>query len=201
MSSRKNRPFDQKQRTNDPSKVLERASRAASLHEQNIRFAAKLISDGHHKYDIKRRLQTTCGLSFSPKNFEMIMSAARTMLAIQLGKTREEHRGESLDFYLRLSRDPAADPQARLRARERVDKLLGLEAATKSLIEVSVDDMAARMRAAVQSATGSIPAEKTLEADFEVVHSPDSPGSPPAEELYDGGDSDGEEDSSAGDGA
>lgn len=52
---------------------------------------------------------------------------ARTRLLAALQKEREEHRADSLAFYQFLATRAGVDPELKLRAQHRIDKLLGLE--------------------------------------------------------------------------
>jgi len=58
---------------------------------------------------------------------DIYISRARDRLLLHLNQTKEEHRANSLAFYEGVMMNPEANLTEKIRARERVDKLLGLE--------------------------------------------------------------------------
>jgi len=63
---------------------------------------------------------------------------AKDLLMRDLMRGRDEHRCESLAFYRSVILDPNASTADKIRARERIDKLLGLEQPVKAEVEMSV---------------------------------------------------------------
>jgi hypothetical protein len=63
---------------------------------------------------------------------------ARELLMQDLLRSKEEHRCDALAFYRSVILDPNASTVDKIRARERIDKLLGLEQPVKAEVEMSV---------------------------------------------------------------
>jgi hypothetical protein len=78
---------------------------------------------------------------------------ARPRLLIHLNQSKEEHRADSLAFYEGVQEGQASNVAEKLRARERIDKLLGLEQPMQIHAEISarpsgiaVDDLPIEQR-------------------------------------------------------
>jgi hypothetical protein len=67
----------------------------------------------------------------SSRTLERYLAAARKRLLAADGKTVEERRAESRAFYEAILRNESAAPRDRLYARERIDRLYGLDAPRK----------------------------------------------------------------------
>jgi hypothetical protein len=61
------------------------------------------------------------------RTIEKYLSRARARMVDESGKTEKDLRTDSLNFYLSIARDQTADHRSRLIARERVDRLYGLD--------------------------------------------------------------------------
>lgn len=66
-------------------------------------------------------------IQMDARTIERYLSRARGRLVEESGKSKEELRAESLNFYLTITRDITADPRSRIQARERIDRLYGLD--------------------------------------------------------------------------
>lgn len=66
------------------------------------------------------------------RTVDRIVARARAELLVRLGRSKETFRSESLAFYEAKARDKEASVSDQIRARERIDKLLGLDAPTRS---------------------------------------------------------------------
>lgn len=66
-------------------------------------------------------------IEMDARTIERYLSRARARMVIESGKTKSELREDSLNFYLTIARDLTADPRNRIIARERIDRLYGLD--------------------------------------------------------------------------
>lgn len=66
-------------------------------------------------------------IEMDARTVERYLSRARARFVEESGKTKDELRTDSLNFYLAIARDLGADHRSRLQARERVDRLYGLD--------------------------------------------------------------------------
>ena len=100
-----------------------------------------LLSSGYLKSDIKRHLRRWAEkkqkslqahhpnivIEMDARTVERYLSRARARMVEESGKTKEELRQDSLNYYLAITRDQSADHRSRLIARERIDRLYGLD--------------------------------------------------------------------------
>jgi hypothetical protein len=93
--------------------------------EERIDFAAHLIASKRYPSDVKRLLKKQYKISRAQA--ERYMSRARDVVVGWSGKTKEEHRVESLALYESIIRK-SVDDDRRMNAQARIDRLLGLEA-------------------------------------------------------------------------
>lgn len=159
----------------------QRAQAAAKFDSHCIELATRLISDGYERHQVAKKLSQTHAAhlranrepySASKKPpvawFTSIISAAEARLLASLQKGKARHQAESLHFYQRLARGGEKE-ETRLRARERMDKLLGLEEETNVNVEITVDEMARHLRAAISQAEDSIPSYIDTTGESEVI--------------------------------
>lgn len=66
-------------------------------------------------------------IEMDARTTERYLSRAKSRMIEESGKTKEELRTDSLNFYLAIARDLTADHRSRLQARERIDRLYGLD--------------------------------------------------------------------------
>lgn len=92
-------------------------------------FAYELLSRCLHKSQIKKEFIKR--YEVKPRTVERYLSRARMRLAAAAQIGRDELRAESLSFYLSVLRDQTASHRDRLLARERVDRLFGLDTPIK----------------------------------------------------------------------
>lgn len=104
-------------------------------------LAYNLLSSGYLKTDIKKYLRKWAEkkqkalqthnpgivIEMDARTVERYLSRARERMVAESGKTKDELRQDSLSFYLAIARDPVADHRSRLIARERIDRLYGLD--------------------------------------------------------------------------
>lgn len=79
--------------------------------------------------DVKRALVQE--FSCSERSAQRFITKAYELLRLDSEKPREDHLSDSYAFYLGIIRDASNSTRDRLRAQERIDKLLGLEAPLK----------------------------------------------------------------------
>ena len=96
--------------------------------------AAALIANGQFPSVTKRMIQETFGIKYAEEVNEIYMRAL-DLLERRSNKSRAQHAVDSLNFYLFLAADLRAGGYVRLTARERVDKLLGLDLAARAALE------------------------------------------------------------------
>lgn len=92
-------------------------------------FVALQLSRGHRVSWIKTKTveQFKSRFPISRRTVEAYLRRARERLLKDSGRPVEEHRAESLAFYREVASDQEAPVRDRIRARERIDKLLCLE--------------------------------------------------------------------------
>lgn len=100
-----------------------------------------LLASGLLKSDIKRHLrrwaekkqkslqtnQPNIVIEMDARTVERYLSRARERMVAESGKSKDELRQDSLNYYLAVTRDQTADHRSRLQARERIDRLYGLD--------------------------------------------------------------------------
>lgn len=100
-----------------------------------------LLASGLLKSDIKRHLRKWAEkkqkslqahhpnivIEMDARTIERYLSRARERMVAESGKSKDELRQDSLNYYLAITRDPSADHRSKLIARERIDRLYGLE--------------------------------------------------------------------------
>lgn len=118
------------------AKRKKKTGRPPKINDQLIALAEALLARRHTKAEVKRLLKaaheraakaTATDQYLSARTCEKILTAARTSLADRIGKARGDLRNEAYLFYDSVLRDPGAKPLEKIKAQERIDKLLGLE--------------------------------------------------------------------------
>lgn len=98
-------------------------------HMDRVLLCAEMLAQGFYKGQVKKHMRAKYGLSTPQIN--KYISRARKHLHAQAQADRDEMRGASLAFYRRIARNKNLEMKDRLKAQERVDKILGLEAPTQ----------------------------------------------------------------------
>jgi hypothetical protein len=93
--------------------------------EERIQACVKLLSQGKRKEEIKKAVMRQYDVV--ARTVEVYLSRARVILLKQSQKSATEHRADSYALYLEIASDTKAARRDRIKARERIDKLLGLE--------------------------------------------------------------------------
>ena len=150
-------------RSRKPAKRPKRG-RPPKWGEEHVHLAEAMLSRRFTKGQVKELLRKhfeAKNETVSPRTLETILARARENLVERSGKPRELHRDDAYHFYTSVLQAKDATHVARIRAQERIDKLLGLEAPTKlelagkdggpvkvDLSRVSTDDLEALERIA-----------------------------------------------------
>ncbi|QDT98136.1 hypothetical protein [Gimesia aquarii] len=92
---------------------------------QLVHLVKHLLSLGKHPLEIKRAV--TLEFSLSTRSIDRYITRARREMVERLEVPIEQLRAESFFFYVSVINDAKSTQRERLRARERIDKLLGLD--------------------------------------------------------------------------
>lgn len=88
----------------------------------------RLLEARYHKTEIKRTISNQ--FDIAPRTVMTYLKYAKDRLIELTGRSREEHIQDAYGFYLSILKDKNNSTMARLKAAERIDKLLGLEVPT-----------------------------------------------------------------------
>lgn len=105
-------------------------SKRAARHESIVGDCRSMLAIGLPKSEIKRRLRSAHKIHF--RRSESYISEARAQLIADAGVSREDVFAEQMAFYRAIKADPECSALERLKAAERIDKLLGLETQRES---------------------------------------------------------------------
>ena len=97
--------------------------------EARYEFTGFLLSRRLYKSDIKRNLMRK--YSVSSRTCETYLAEAKRRMVDRSGRSRDEHRMDSLAFYESIVSGPESDIRDKMNAQTRIDWLLGLEAPSK----------------------------------------------------------------------
>lgn len=103
--------------------------------EERVSFVAACLVSGLTKGLIKKAVLDKYGLGY--REVERLIKKAKTALLAESGKAREELISEAYGFYRRIIQDSKSSVADRLRARERIDQLFGLDAPKQIISEIS----------------------------------------------------------------
>jgi hypothetical protein len=101
-----------------------RSSRSDRELKERVEGAARLLSSGRRKGEVKALLKARYGVS--ARTCEAYITAARKRLMEERGTNREEQRMLSFAFWVEVIRDPASSVRDMMFARHNLDILLGL---------------------------------------------------------------------------
>lgn len=109
------------------------------VREEIIDLCAEAIAEGQFKSSLKRIVRACLKGSehedVSTVTIERIITDARVKVRESAGITKEDGQTDAIAFYQKVLRDPNASNIDKLRARERIDKLLGLENKTGQIAD------------------------------------------------------------------
>src|SRR5262249_2759293 len=93
---------------------------------ERIEYVRSLLIQ-HHPPSVIKRMVRTKYRDLSTRTILVYMSRARDLILVQAREEKLFQRALSLGPYEPVIRENQADPLARIKAQERIDKLLGLE--------------------------------------------------------------------------
>lgn len=118
------------------------------VREEIVELLADAIARRQKKSALKRMVRDILSGSEweapSIATLERLITEARGLLRVNSGTDRDRARAEAIAFYEALSSDESASVGDRLRAQERLDKILGLE--YKGAVSDDADEQAKRIR-------------------------------------------------------
>lgn len=124
--------------TDKPAGKGGRKTKSNAELEQRIEFTALLLGKALPKSVVKKQL--ILRYKVSARQCETYISRARALLVAWSGRSRDEHRVDSAAFWLSVIQDLSSSEQARLRARENLDKLYGLYAPVETVVKGDKDN-------------------------------------------------------------
>lgn len=95
-------------------------------HSKRVEHAAHLVGRGLPLTTVARELNKEYGAA--PEEASALIAQGRELLVKWHGQGHEQHAIEAAAFYRSMLQDPGASAGDRLRAWERLDSLLGLDA-------------------------------------------------------------------------
>lgn len=95
------------------------------------------LVEGRYKHQIVRQARDLWGIQY--RQVQNYITRARQILAEEGGTSREDLRSESLMYYKQVCADPSLPPRERIRARQRIDQLMGLEAPQETVVHQGID--------------------------------------------------------------
>jgi hypothetical protein len=101
-------------------------SRPAKYSEKHVAEVQKWLASFIPKHVIYATLRSQ--LQIGTRTCIRIVSRARAEMLRMTGKPKEEHRSDAYEFYTQVLSDPKQATEVKIKARERLDKLLGLDA-------------------------------------------------------------------------
>jgi len=102
-----------------------------------VRLIKKLLCMGKYTSEVKTAIVREFHLS--RRSVERYITSARREMVERLDISIAQHRAESFYFYRSVIESPRSTQRDRLRARERIDKLLGADSATRHKNEMEID--------------------------------------------------------------
>ena len=118
-----------------------RGNRPVAVIQARVQWIENLlVTETLLKSELKKRVRERYGIQ-NPRTIEEYITRARERLMTRLMRTKDEHRLESLSFYEGMLHSTATTPTEKIRARERIDKLLGLEQPMQIQAELSTKPM------------------------------------------------------------
>jgi len=115
-----------KKRTVRPNQYVPFKKSSSEVVDRRIAFVERMLRGT--QYSLKSEMLTVIKEEFKVerKMAEEYMARARDRLVLRLNQARADHRADSLAFYEGIISNPTTTAFEKIRARENVDKLLGL---------------------------------------------------------------------------
>jgi len=130
-------------------------------------YVADLMSAGWYKHSLKAKLEDDLGSPpISMNVFEWLCRRAEHFIRERAAMSIADHRAHSIAFYAQMMRDETVPPQTRLSAREKMDKILGLQ---HMVLEVSDPaSKAAAIRTAMEEMNATFSNDSDAEREGDV---------------------------------
>lgn len=123
--------------------------------DELIELVAEMLGKCWKKGAIKRAIvEINGGVSPCRQTMEKILSLGRALLRQQLELSPGDAKGESVEFYRMVIADEKASWSDRLKAREALDALLGLDPKFKN--DQSVEERARKLKEALAAMDASV---------------------------------------------
>lgn len=97
-----------------------------------------MLLDGAKFGDVRKTIAEKYGVQ--PRSIDRYVKQARDELMMESGKSREEWRALNIERYLLIYRTPGTRALDRIKALERIDKLLGLEVTAPRQVQLTGAD-------------------------------------------------------------
>jgi hypothetical protein len=98
--------------------------------DERVDFVCELLARNLHYHQLKREFRNRFG-DCSHSTIANYVARARARLYQQVEHDRKDHVAEALATYRDIFQDPVCTPREKIMARERMDKILGVEAPTR----------------------------------------------------------------------
>ena len=95
--------------------------------DELVEFTRDLLASGMRKGEIKLAVKEVLGTDPSHRSIETLLSKAREQMRSEGNISKDEQKDESVEFYKSVLRNKRANFYMKLKARERLDNILGLE--------------------------------------------------------------------------
>lgn len=105
---------------------------------ERVHYVLDMLAGGRYKHEIVRTCKDRYDVS--TRTVEQYLSRARSLMVEKTEKPRDEWRFEQLRRYLEIGEDKSHSAVARVRALERIDKILGLEIHMPRHLQISGPD-------------------------------------------------------------
>lgn len=93
-----------------------------------IEYVADRMAAGAHKHALKREMEEKFKQSISIASYERLRNKARTLIRERSKFSKEDHKGDALSFYKSIASDVNEPASVRLRAMQRMDEIMGIDA-------------------------------------------------------------------------
>src|SRR5262245_28000438 len=125
--------------------------------EERVELVRTLLLRRVSKSTIKKVMREKYREDFSARTIEDYIARARQIIAENIGRGRQSMRAESLATYEAVIASPESNPFAKIKAQERINKLMTLEGDAdapdlEKLLALLPDSLAGPIRRAVAAA-------------------------------------------------
>ncbi len=133
-----NKPAKNKRRGNWSEEHPTGIKPTAEAIQKRINEVADLICEGYKSSEIAEKMHKRYHVA--SRTTENYLSRAKVLILTEVGRPKDEHRAESFAYFQNMSHDKDAPANVRLRARELIGNLLGLDAPKHVRTELSGPD-------------------------------------------------------------